>query len=184
MQRYEQLSVCCTSTWYHICIFFTTSKACPLHFPTSSHMQFDFNSPISEQSCMVGVCCIDARAKIDSKLQGLLRKPHCTEWPQNNTQTYTHRVTYKCEIHSMLSYLCSPFSLLKWWPGRAFRNVPADSPALKLCAWEGNSESDSQMLVWLWPHLCLPRLAYRLLKVFIWLFINFLAVVWLLFSSL
>jgi len=66
--------------------------------------------------CIVGVCCHSARARIDSKLQSLLRTPHSATWPQNNTETYTRRLIQ----YNMKYTLCCPilpyflFSPMTW----------------------------------------------------------------------
>lgn len=93
-------------------------------------------SPFFTSSCLwetgfiVGVCCPSARAKIDSKLQSLLRTPHCAAWPQNNTHRHTHTFAYKHEISSALPYFYISLSAC-WCDDRTenFRSVPADSSA-------------------------------------------------------
>lgn len=65
-----------------------------------------------ERSCIVGVCCPSARAKIDSKLQSLLRTPHCAAWPQNNTHRHT-----LADSHTNMKYtVCCPTSIFPVQP--------------------------------------------------------------------
>lgn len=94
-----------------------------------------------EKSCLVGVCCPSARAKIDSKLQSLLRTPHCVAWPQNNTHRHT-----LAGLRTIIEYtVCCPISIFPIQPVevtiRQTTSVPTESPALKWCASKVN---------WLW----------------------------------
>ena len=101
--------------------------------------------------------------------------PHDLKITHTDIHSTRHRLTCKHEIHSVRC----PTSMSPIQPvdvtitQKLFRGVPADGPALELCASGGNSESDSQMLMWLLPHLSLPGHTkththiHRLCKVFI-----------------
>ena len=102
----------------------TTSWQSPFYFPPRFSTVFDFvlSTPRLRgrvRSCIVGVCCLSARAKIDSKLQSLLRTPRCAARPQNNTQTnhsQTHIQTWNAQYAVLPLYF--PFSLLERWANR------------------------------------------------------------------
>lgn len=116
-----------------------------IFLPLSIHSAVWFFFPcLGERSCIVGVCCLSARAKIDSKLQSLLRTPHCAAWPQNNT--HRHIPT---DLHTNVNYtVCCPTSLFPMQPV----DVTITQNPLQLCA---NQQSCTRVMclrrkLWVW----------------------------------
>lgn len=100
----------------NIHIFIILHSTVHFYFPPSFHPLccLIFLPPLRlwERSCIVGVCCLSARAKIDSKLQSLLRTPHCAAWPQNNT--HRHILT---DSHTNVKHaVCRPTSIFPVQP--------------------------------------------------------------------
>lgn len=116
-----------------------------IFLPLSIHSAVWFFFPcLGERSCIVGVCCLSARAKIDSKLQSLLRTPHCAAWPQNNTHRHV-----PTDLHTNVNYtVCCPTSLFPMQPV----DVTITQNLLQLCA---NQQSCTgvmrlQRKLWVW----------------------------------
>lgn len=125
--------------------FLHNISAQSIFLPLSIHSAVWFFFPcLGERSCIVGVCCLSARAKIDSKLQSLLRTPHCAAWPQNNT--HRHIPT---DLHTNVNYtVCCPTSLFPMQPV----DVTITQNPLQLCA---NQQSCTRVMclqrkLWVW----------------------------------
>lgn len=125
--------------------FLHNISAQSIFLPLSIHSAVWFFFPcLGERSCIVGVCCLSARAKIDSKLQSLLRTPHCAAWPQNST--HRHIPT---DLHTNVNYtVCCPTSLFPMQPV----DVTITQNPLQLCA---NQQSCTRVMclqrkLWVW----------------------------------